>query len=131
MTIEDGLYAHLSADSNIVAVVSDRIYPAKLPQDPTLPALSYKRISGVTLERQNGPACVDIVRIQIDCWAKVYEDAKNLAKLVRARLEAYQGLMGSIQVQACRVLEDSMDDWDDVPDDYRVTSEFEIWYATV
>ena len=67
----------------------------------------------------------------MDCYAVTIRQAKELANVIRDALESYVGLMGVHQVQAVFVLEHGIDDYDDVPNDFRITSEFELWHNIV
>jgi hypothetical protein len=89
--LEDVLETYLRAASAIATLVSGRIYPQVLPSSPIYPALTYQRISGPadkTLAGANGRV---IARIQIDCWAVRYADAKALASAVKTAMNAAEG----------------------------------------
>jgi len=97
--IEKGLVTYLSSDSNITALVSDRIYGSRMPQSPTYPNIVYSRISADrdrTVEGANG---IERARIQLDCRARTYGEAKDLAAAVIDSIEDYSGLMGTITVR--------------------------------
>lgn len=127
--IEDGLYAHLSAQSNIASIVGDRIYPSLLPQEPVLPAIVFHNVGSNPVSRQDGKPTLERSRFQIDCYAESNRDARVLAKTVRDALESYVGMMGAFAVRAVFVLEYGIDDFDDVPNDFRISSEYEIWHS--
>lgn len=87
-TFEDDLKTHLAADSGITAVVADRVYPMKLPNAVTLPAVTYQEISDEPQTALDGTDGKLIrFRMQINCWAASYTAAKTLAELVRIRLQ--------------------------------------------
>lgn len=93
------LRAFLLADATIAATVVTRIYPVKLPQNVTYPAISILRVSSIRSNVLHGPASLARPRYQIDCWVRettgsqAFTDALNLGSAVRNRLEAYQGIM--------------------------------------
>jgi hypothetical protein len=95
MTVEEALFAYLRAHPGLAALVGSRIYPLKLPQNVTLPAVAYQRIS--TSWRYalggSGPRLTQ-VRFQISCWAEKYETAKAVASQVRGALGNFSGVMG-------------------------------------
>lgn len=101
VTILEGLRGHLVSDSvwrgqqlglQIAALVGTRIYPLRLPQKPTLPAIVLQRISGVRFGAHlRGPAAIGRPRFQVDSWAQTYDAATSLGTLVRRRLEGYTG----------------------------------------
>lgn len=126
---EDGLYAYLSSQSNITSITGSRIYPSILPQKPDLPAIVFESIGSNPVSRQDGKPTLEISRYQIDCYARTSRDAKILAQAVRDSLESYVGMMGTHKVQAVFVLDFGVGDFDDVPNDFRNISEYEIWHT--
>ena len=86
--IEADIIAQLEADVGVGAIADDRIYPEPLPQNPVLPAISYRRISGERDYTLSGPSGLAKVRFQFDCWATLFLTARNLADAVVAALHA-------------------------------------------
>jgi hypothetical protein len=102
--IESNLRAHLLAQATITALVSQRIYPLKLPQGATLPAITYQTIFGVPAVSHDGDADIGRRRIQIDCWSRSYAESLNIASAVRAATSGYRGPMGSDPYVNARVI---------------------------
>lgn len=127
--IEDALYSYLLSVTGIVTTIQDRLYPDKLPQKPTLPALVYNNIGGTPVAQHSGAASLEHTRIQIDAYARTSRDARILIDKVRQALESYRGTMGSHRVDAIFVIDHAVGDFDDIPDDFRRMSEFEIWHS--
>jgi hypothetical protein len=103
--IETALNTWLRAN---IASVAGRVYPRKLPQGCTLPALTYLEISGDRWRSHQGPSGVAEGRYQISCWTKEarldgtdYLGAKTLADEVITALDCYTGLMDTKVIQAC------------------------------
>lgn len=88
MNIQETIYEHLTTNAGLVALVSTRVYPAVLPQRPTLPALTYQRISGVPEYSHSGRALMQS-RFQISCWAATYAGAIALATAVKAAMDTF------------------------------------------
>lgn len=86
--LETSLYEVLTTGAQISALVGDRMYPTRLPQGATLPALTYSRVSSVRQYTHSGPSGLDDARIQVTCWDTTYDGAKALATAVRQDLEA-------------------------------------------
>jgi len=89
--LEDVLETYLRAASAVSALVSGRIYPQVLPSSPIYSALTYQRISGPADKSLAGANGRVIARIQIDCWAVRYADAKALASAVKTAMNAAEG----------------------------------------
>ena len=96
MTLEQGLVTFLEAFSP--AIAGGRIHPLVLPQNTTLPAVTYQRISGPRVRSLSGPGGKARARIQIDVWDSTYLSAKDVATQIRQALDGYKGLMGTVQV---------------------------------
>lgn len=98
MTLADirpALRAFLLADNAISqAVGSNRIYPEVMPQGEQRPSAVYNLISEVNDHHMQGASGLVMQRIQIDCWATRPDDADNLARLIKGRLDGFRGVMG-------------------------------------
>jgi len=97
MSVQTDLVAFVLADAAIAALIGTRIYPGGLlPQNPALPAITYRLISGNWIQTATGAAGLAGPRIQIDCWAKTYAGADALFELVRLGING-KGDGGNIQ----------------------------------
>jgi len=67
-----------------------RVYPQVLPQDVTLPAVTYNQISRSALHAFGGDRSTRN-RVQIDVWAEGYSEVRSLAAEVKERLSRYRG----------------------------------------
>lgn len=130
MSIESGLYTHLTNDPDVSALVGDRIYPLLVPQDASLPAIAYQRISTGREEAHTGPSGLCSARIQLTCIADSYESAKSVADAVRKSLDGFSGTMGTFEVGACFVVNDR-DDWASSFDVPVVRLDVIIWHKEV
>lgn len=86
--IDERLAAYLLAAPLSSPLVSDRVYPSRLPQSVTLPALTYRQVSGPRDYTHDGPSGLVNSRYQVTCWAESTLSAKQLADLVRQDLDA-------------------------------------------
>lgn len=125
--IEAALYSLLTTTAEISAIVGTRVYPVKLPQKPTAPAITYQRIYSARVRSTSGPSGLTRTRIQIDYWATTWEGAKALADTVREAIDGHRCTtagtrIGSIEVEADRDFYE--------PDAlfYRVSQDLTIWH---
>lgn len=89
MSVEKQLYTRLSTYTPLTAIVSNRIYPVKLPQNVTLPAVSYFRVS-TDRHSAMGEDIADVTsRFQVSAWGQTYTSVRSIADVVRAALERY------------------------------------------
>lgn len=105
--LEEGVYARLSGSTGVTSIVSTRIYPEELPQNPTYPALTYQRISGNSHFHQTGLTGLGEGRIQVTCWAQKaekgggdYPQVKDLREAVRLALAGFQGTAGGVDIRS-------------------------------
>lgn len=89
MTLEEALRAHLIAHPGLSALVGSRVYPVQVPQNVTLPAITYQRISTVPTQHRNQPVH-GRVRMQLDGWTTSYGSAVELRIQMRAAMETFQ-----------------------------------------
>ncbi len=118
--MEIAVRAHLVADPTVSALVGTRVYPLVLPQGVAYPAIRYQRIDTPRTYSKAGYEGDSRPRLQIDCWATGYMDAKRLAEAVRAAMERYPHA----------VCEDEQDGYEPepAPPVYRRMLEFRIWH---
>jgi hypothetical protein len=109
--IGKAIHARLKAHAGTTALVESRIYPMRLPQGPTYPAVRYQVI-GAPREYVMGGATGDVhARVQVDCYAETYEGAKAVAEQVRLALSFFAGTSGGIVVE--RIFVDDERDMDE------------------
>ena len=100
MSFEAGMSTFLSASLS----VGSRVYPERLPQGVTTPALVWQLIPSVgPLYTHDGDAGCDEVRVQFDCWAATYDAAVALLTELRALISGYSGTWGDVAVGSCRL----------------------------
>jgi len=124
MTVED-LCTFLKADSNLNALIAQRVYPQKLPQSALLPALVFNQVHGkfgTTMENASGYA---VEAFQISCIGGSYFDAKNVARKVRNAIEGFKGTMGSTMVYGV-FQQSERDTYDPEVLEYRTDVDFQI-----
>ena len=90
MTPEEILVSHLLADSDLVALVSQRIYPLAAPQDAMMPAIAYQRVGTRVAQAHDGASYTD-VRFQLSCLSDSYAGARALADAVSACANGRRG----------------------------------------
>jgi len=110
--IEQSIYSTLGS------LVSNRVYPLTMPQNPTFPAIVYTRVSINPENRLEGGSSLDQIRIQIDSYAKTYSAVKSLAESVRSAMEA-ASFKGTLQLE--------QDFYEPDLGLYQVTQDYYVW----
>jgi hypothetical protein len=126
MPFEEGLFYYLDNYEDLAEEVDNRIWPTLLPQDPTLPAIVYTRISTPRLYKFED-TFLPQGRFQFDCYAEEFQEAKNVAADIKAALDLYSGSMGDYTVETC-IIEDEMDIYEPETGRWRSMVEVVIWY---
>ena len=123
--LEQALQTRLTGFSGLSALVGTRIYPLILPQPPTLPAVTYQRISASRWSSIPGDDGVAEPRMQVDAWALTYGAAKLAAAQVRLALERWSDDASSPVVLDV-FLETDQDIYEPDTDIYRVSADYRV-----
>ena len=78
------LFTRLTTHPELAALIGLRAYPMLLPQKPTLPALTYRKISDTGLAQT---AAVHRDRYQISMFDRTYEGVQSVAAAAQLALE--------------------------------------------
>jgi len=94
--LENKIYQHLSTSTGVSAYIGTRIYPLVLPQNPTIPAITYQRIDTrrfYSLNGDNGTG--EVPRMQIDIWSTSYEQGKSIATAIKSAMDSATAFLTS------------------------------------
>jgi len=116
MTLGAVVHDALVNDGGVGALVSTRVYPLTLPQTPTLPAVTYQRISN---SPQNGSTDLRGTRWQVSCWATTHVGAEALAAAVKTLFEEYSDEDQTPGIKMGQVVNE-LDDYEPETEQYRV-----------
>jgi Protein of unknown function (DUF3168) len=130
--MEEAIIARLIADAGVSAITT-RVHPGSVPQGAALPAIVFNLIDGAPTYTDDGETGLASSRVQIDCWAASYPQAKRLARAVKASLSAFVGTSGGIAFQYIlldteRDLREAGINADDYP--FRTSLDFIVWHET-
>src|SRR5689334_5062394 len=76
------LRSRLTEDAAVAAVVGTKIYWTLVPQSTVLPYIRMQTISDPRPEHLQGYEAARVTRVQVDCFAAKYLDARALADKV-------------------------------------------------
>lgn len=107
--LEQALAAFLKINTQVTAIVGERIYPIAAPQTAALPHLTYAMISGGGVHHLGGYSGISMARIRIKAQSRRLRDCTRLREVVR-QLDGFTGLFGPVKVLFCR--------FEDIEDDY-------------
>jgi hypothetical protein len=133
LTIEEGIGYYLTTYAGLVALVSTRTYNKRIPQEATLPCVTYYRISTPRVQTHDtsGMTGTAYPRFQFDAWAATYGSAKAITDQLRTALNGYKGTVtsgaDSVVIQASLV-DDERYDPDLNAGLERISSDYIIWH---
>jgi hypothetical protein len=97
MRLHEAVYARLTTEATVSALVGTRVYPLVLPQPPTFPAIAYTRMPRTEQFTDDGPSGLVDCRIQLDCYAATYDGAVVLGDAVRGALNGWKDAGSGVQ----------------------------------
>lgn len=128
--MEEALRALLVGATSVTALVGTRINWGAHPQGDPWPGLVLNLVSGADGMTMQGPDHLNMGRVQIDCYADSYGEAKTVSRAVIDALNGYRGagFRGVFHAST----RDSREGGTNEPDrPYRVSLDFMVnWRAT-
>src|SRR3989337_3754737 len=97
-TIEEEGSARTVGDAGVAALVGTRGVRLVVPQDATIPAIMYQRISGSPERSHSGFSGLSETRFQFTCEADTYASAKAVAQALRRCWESFAGTVSNIAI---------------------------------
>lgn len=113
------VYTTLHNYSGVSSLVSNRIYPSIVNQDPTYPCISHLQVSEVGITELSGASDLINPNWQIDAWDTSYSGAKALMAQIRSAMDAAT-LFKSILITEIDIYEQELNI-------HRVMAEFSLW----
>lgn len=99
MAVEDAIYSRGITHVGLSALISTRLYPGIAPQDVTLPAVVYQRVSSVPESLLTADTNVTRDRFQFTVLASSYESLVNVGVQVKAAFQRWQGTEASVIIE--------------------------------
>lgn len=94
------VYNILANDADVSGEVGTRIRPDAIDQNETLPAITFWRVSGTSVQNINGSvAGLARARVTIECYATQRDTANQLAEYVRIALINAKGTYDGTKVR--------------------------------
>lgn len=122
-TAMQDVVAALNGDTAVSAMVGNRCYPNKAPQNGARPFIVLNVVSSIPENSFDGAAVNRIynVHMQVDCYAATYDAAEQLGVAVDLVLSDLDDTDLSAWLDATR------EDYDDVAELHRVSHDISIW----
>lgn len=111
----------LKADLGLSELIGNKVFALVIPQGTKLPCITFQRIGGMPANTLAGHSGLEEIDLQIDVWARDYDEAKAIAKAVRAAMPP------SGPQFSAHLIEDQ-DLYEDGTNYFRVSMEFKVWF---
>lgn len=111
----------LREDAGLSALVGSKVFALVIPQGTKLPCITFQRIGGMPANTLSGASGLEEIDLQIDVWARDYDEAKAIAKAVRSAMPP------SGPQFSAHLIEDQ-DLYEDGTNYFRVSMEFKVWF---
>ena len=127
---ESALRIALLTDPAVAMALGTKVYPLLAPKTVSLPLVTYRR-SNINREHTlAAPMGMPTVSVEVSCYAATYEDVREVADVVRRRLDGYGGTVDNVEVKNVS-LEQEADDFvqlagNDLPPVYQVTQTYNV-----
>ena len=131
-TIETAIYALLTADLTLTALVGTRITPVIVPQRSAMPAVTFAQVAGARTHSVDGPTGQVNSRWQFNCWASNTRSPRAVADALRQAIDGYSGTTGGVIFQSIQSQTENDIDANpagvNVSRRYGKSQDFEIWF---
>ena len=111
----------LREDAGLSALVGSKVFPLAIPAGNYLPCVTFQRLGGRPANTLAGPSGLEEIDLQIDVWARDYDEAKAIAKAVRSAMPP------SGPRFSAHLIEDQ-DLYEDGTNYFRVNMEYKVWF---
>ena len=111
----------LREDAGLSALVGSKVFALVIPQGTKLPCITFQRIGGMPANTLSGHSGLEEIDLQIDVWARDYDEAKAIAKAVRSAMPP------SGPRFSAHLIEDQ-DLYEDGTNYFRVSMEYKVWF---
>lgn len=124
MSLASELRNLLGASAALKDLVNEQIYPLTFPKTgATMPAVLYTEIDAIPLNDLDGhDKGLWQARLQIDCYGRNYDEAHDMADMVKAALPNSSATFRAVMLSRSDLFEEQKRI-------YRVTLDFSVWWT--
>ena len=125
--LNEAIVTKLTGHAGLLALIGARVTPSQLAQRPTLPALTYFRVSTQHVQHRGngGYSALRRPRYQFDCWGDTLKQARAVAEALHDCLATFaQASNPRIDVALAA---NDFEDYEPEPARWRVIVDAFIW----
>lgn len=87
-----------TAITDLIGTSPTRLYPLKLPQETSYPAVAYRVNSNDDRSTFDGASTYDFAFVDLFCYGKTYDSVSELWETLRTELEDSVGTFGGVNI---------------------------------
>ncbi|MAO21281.1 MAG: hypothetical protein CMJ25_11070 [Phycisphaerae bacterium] len=125
MTVGKAIFTLLLSDTDLRAIVDNRIFPEVAQQDAVLPYVVYNISSNEPSDTKREPSKLDTAQIEVNLYSTSYSECIDMATHVRAALDRVRGTYSGVNVQSIQYLGEIID-FDEAQRTYNITADYDV-----
>lgn len=94
LTFAEALLAHLDSIADLTEIVGEGIYPVRISEAQTVPAVTYRIAARPHTRALEGPLGQGLGRVEIKCIDTDYYTASQCAEAIRLAFDGFKGYLG-------------------------------------
>jgi len=125
MTVGKAIFDLLLGNTDLRAIVSNRIFPEVAQQDAELPYVVYNISSNEPSDTKREPSKMDTAQVEVNLYSTSYTECIDMSTHVRAALDRVTGTYSGVNVQSIQYLGEVID-FDEAQRAYNITSDYDV-----
>jgi len=125
MTVGKAIFDLLLGNTDLRAIVNNRIFPEVAQQDAELPYVVYNISSNEPSDTKREPSKMDTAQVEVNLYSTSYTECIDMATHVRAALDRVTGTYSGVNVQSIQYLGEVID-FDEAQRAYNITSDYDV-----
>ncbi|MGR3220735.1 MAG: DUF3168 domain-containing protein [Candidatus Anammoxibacter sp.] len=122
--MEKAIYDILSNDSDVLAIVGNRIFPIMIPQGVKKECITYQRVDSIPSNDKSGTSRLDVIKMDVDFWGSTFSTLKDLKEKARTALDGFNGVNSGFTLSI--IFESERDLFDDDVDRFHINQTYSI-----
>jgi len=125
MTVGKAIFDLLLDNTDLRAIVNNRIFPEVAQQDAQLPYVVYNISSNEPSDTKREPSKMDTAQVEVNLYSTSYTECIDMSTHVRAALDRVTGTYSGVNVQSIQYLGEVID-FDEAQRAYNITSDYDV-----